>query len=127
MKNTTQEAKIQAVTGASDILGEFIRISASLIVVLVVMFVMLYVFKRFTQISQSQYGYLKIVDSLTIGTKERIMLLQVGEEQVLVSTSGGEIKLLYNLIDPLEITKEKNDSKHFYDKFQQILTRGKLR
>ena len=52
--------------------------------------------------------HLKIVAGLPMGTRERIVLLQVGETQLLVGVSPGRIQTLHVLARPLSLGDEKS-------------------
>lgn len=58
------------------------------------------ILKRFnlTQQGQSQF---KIVNTLRLGTKERVMVLQVGSQQLLLGVTSQQITLLETLPEPL--------------------------
>jgi flagellar protein FliO/FliZ len=51
-----------------------------------------------------QSDQLRVVSMLSVGTKERVAVIQVGGEQLLVGVSPGGISRLYLLPEPLEVT-----------------------
>lgn len=44
---------------------------------------------------------LRVVSSLSVGTKERLLVVEVGGEQLLVGVSAGSINTLHRLAEPL--------------------------
>ncbi len=50
-----------------------------------------------------QSEQLRIVGMLSVGTKERVAVIQVGGEQLLVGVSPGGISRLYLLPEPLDV------------------------
>lgn len=50
---------------------------------------------------------MSIVKQLPVGTKERIAVVQVGEEQFLIGITSQNINMLSKLETPLEITEKK--------------------
>jgi len=57
--------------------------------------------KRMGNISGAGSGAIKVVSVLSVGTKERIALLQVGEEQLLVGVTASQITPLHHLKEPI--------------------------
>ena len=49
-------------------------------------------------------GALRVVGGLSLGARERVLLLQVGSRQLLLGISPGCIRTLYVLEEPLEST-----------------------
>jgi flagellar protein FliO/FliZ len=58
------------------------------------------VLKRF-QSGASQIGGLKVITSLHLGTKERLVVVQIGQQQVLLGVTAQQISLLDKLNEPL--------------------------
>lgn len=59
---------------------------------------------RKSRVFGSNHQQLKVIATLPLGPKERIMVVQVGGEQVLVGVTGQQISLLKSLAEPLEAT-----------------------
>lgn len=73
----------------------------SLFIVLVIIIGCAVILKRFQSSPQGVSG-LKIVASLTLGTKERIVVVQVGQKQLLLGVTSQQVTLLESLEHPLE-------------------------
>ena len=67
---------------------------------------------------------MKVVASMMAGTKERILVLQVGEEQHMVGITAHNINHLAKLDKPLE-QPTATPAEQFKDKFTQALA-GKI-
>lgn len=74
----------------------------SLLAVLVAIVIAAWLLKKF-QVGGTTVNGLKIVTSLSLGAKERIVVVQVGEKQLLLGVTGQQINLLDTLAEPLEI------------------------
>jgi len=61
------------------------------------------VLKKF-QLTQQNVSGLKIVTSLSLGTKERIVVVQVADKQLLLGVTSQQITVLDNLEQPLELS-----------------------
>ena len=65
---------------------------------------------------------IKIVAGVSIGTRDRIVLLQVGEEQILVGLTPGRIEKLHTLAEPLAIPGESPAaSASFAEKINRLM------
>ncbi|MFT5879626.1 MAG: flagellar protein FliO/FliZ [Moritella sp.] len=59
---------------------------------------------RKSRVFGSNHQQLKVIATLPLGPKERIMVVQVGSDQVLIGVTGQQISLLKSLADPLEVS-----------------------
>ena len=75
-------------------------LSLLMVVVLIIACAML--LKKF-QITQQNVSALKIVTSLSLGTKERIVVVQVADKQLLLGVTAQQITILDNLEKPLDL------------------------
>ena len=69
---------------------------------MVIIFLLAWLVKKFNLNQQSSSGLIRVIAGLSIGTRDRIVLLQVGEEQILVGLTPGRIEKLHTLAQPLE-------------------------
>lgn len=74
----------------------------SLLMVLVLIVVMAVIFKRLQPAIKQAQG-LKIVTSLHLGTKERLVVVEVGEQQMLLGVTAGQISLIETLPEKLNV------------------------
>jgi flagellar biosynthetic protein FliO len=79
----------------------------SLLMVLAVIVVSAMVLKRF-QGAQHAINGLKIVTSLHLGSKEKLVVVQAGEKQLLLGVTPQQISLLKTLDEPLVTSKENS-------------------
>ncbi len=69
-------------------------------------------------------GALRVVGALSLGARERVLLLQVGSRQLLLGVSPGRIQTLYVLEDPLEVpAAERRAGRDFAAHLSGLLTR----
>ncbi|SQD80598.1 flagellar biosynthetic protein FliO [Moritella yayanosii] len=73
----------------------------SLLVVISVILILAFVAKK-ARVFGSNNQLLHVVATLPLGPKERIMVVQVGSEQVLLGVTGQQINLLKELAQPLD-------------------------
>jgi len=78
----------------------------SLLMVLALIIVSGFVLKRFN-LTQQNSNRLSIVANLSLGAKERVVVLQIGEEQLVLGVSSQQVSLLKTLDKPLEVETGK--------------------
>lgn len=85
----------------------------SLLMVLAVIVVSAYMLKRFNVIQNTTQN-LKVVASLPLTAKEKLVVVQVGEKQILLGVTSQQINLIESLDEPLVIqnvsANEQNNS-----------------
>jgi len=81
----------------------------SLLMVLALIFISALVLKRFN-FTQQQSGQLKVVASLSLGTKERIIVAQVGDQQLVLGITPQQITLIKSLEEPIASSQTEKPS-----------------
>ncbi len=74
----------------------------SLLLVLLAIVIAAWILKKL-QVGGSTANGLKVITSLNLGSKERLVVVQVGEKQLLLGLTGQQINLLDTLDEPIEI------------------------
>jgi len=94
------------------------QIIMSLIFILLLIFVSAWLLKRFGKINGLASDNMQVLANMAIGQRERILLLQVGEEQLLIGVTASRINLLHELKIPIDIEQSAGNS------LNQSLTEG---
>ena len=63
---------------------------------------------------------IRVLGSLPVGTRERVVLVQVGEQQLLLGVAPGRVNLLHRLDEPLSL----EGGGEFADRMRQVLQQG---
>lgn len=79
----------------------------SLLMVLALIIISAFVLKRFN-ITTSLSDDLKVVTSLPLSTKEKLVVVQVGDKQLLLGVTSQQITLLETLEQPIELKSPVN-------------------
>lgn len=110
-------------TGAGEVQKKLLSVSAvnaplstsyllqfclGLILVLATVMLLAWLLRRLHQHSPMG-GALRLLGVLSLGTRERIMLIQVGETQLLLGVTPGHIQTLHRLTKPLVGLAEDSD------------------
>jgi flagellar protein FliO/FliZ len=98
-----------------------LKLTGGLLLVVVVILAFAWLVKKFNLNQQSQNGLIKIIAGLSIGTRDRIVLLQIGEEQILVGLTPGRIEKLHTLSQPLDAPEAQLASSSFAEKFNRVM------
>ncbi|WP_334048168.1 flagellar biosynthetic protein FliO [Alteromonas gracilis] len=88
----------QSITNPTSVLSIFL----SLLVVVGVIFALAYVMRRFNVTAMGS-NQMKVAASMVVGTKEKIMVIQVGDEQHLIGITSHNISHLSKLDKNLDI------------------------
>ena len=91
--------------GGGDPLGvvDLVRVTMSLIVVLAAIVLTTWLLRRFTKLGGTMGGALQVLGGISLGARERIVLVQVGERQILLGIAPGQIQTLHVLEKPLPV------------------------
>jgi len=81
--------------------GQILNLITGLILVLVVFFCIAYILRRVSGMGGVSRGNIKIVDSLHLGTKERLVLVKVADTYMLLGVSAGNINPLHVINWPI--------------------------
>ena len=79
----------------------------SLLMVLALIFISALVLKRFN-FTQQTSGQMKVVSSLSLGVKERLVVAQVGEQQLVLGVTSQQITLIKSLDEPITTNQPEN-------------------
>ncbi|HGF7476340.1 TPA: flagellar biosynthetic protein FliO [Vibrio mimicus] len=94
----------------------------SLLFVIALIFFLAWLLKRMRVPAFGQQKGLSIVKQLPVGTRERVMIIQVGEEQYLIGVTTQSIQLLAKLDNPL--TQEELPATPFSNQLMQLLKKN---
>jgi flagellar protein FliO/FliZ len=98
--NTTKSPEVGKHVMANMDAGSMIL---SLLMVLALIIICAFILKRFN-LTQQGVSQLRVITSLSLGAKERIMVVQMGEQQLLLGVTAQKITLLDKLAEPLAET-----------------------
>lgn len=79
----------------------FLQVIVALILVIGVILVLSVLAKRFSVFPGSGAGPIKVLSGVSLGGKDRLLLIQVGNEQLLVGTSPGNVQKVHKLKQPV--------------------------
>ena len=94
--------------------GSLVNTAIGLVVVLAMIIGMAWLLRRFGGLPTVGKGAVSIVGGVSLGARERAVLLQVGDEQVLVGVAPGQVRALHvlgqKLVSPDDKTTQEFSS-----------------
>jgi flagellar protein FliO/FliZ len=112
---TLTESPVSAMTLLQTLLG--------LVLVLGCIVLVAWLLKRTNSFHTAASGQLKVIAGLPLGTRERAVLIQVGEKQLLLGVTSQQVSLLHTLDTPLNTDQPAQGD--FATKLRQLMQQGK--
>ena len=115
-------AQDQAVAPLEPVSSAYLlKLTGGLVLVVLIIVVLAWLVKKLNITQQSGQGLIRVVAGLSLGTRDRIVLLQVGEEQILVGISPGRIEKLHTRAHPLEAPDGPAVSASFSERLNRLM------
>jgi flagellar protein FliO/FliZ len=118
--NATAPVNNKANTAGPNTAGQLANLLGGLTLILVLIFGLSWFVKRFSQGGFMQNPVFKVVASMPLGTRERLMLVAVGEKQILLGVTATQISNLHVFDHPV-VAGDKDPSSDFSQKLMAIL------
>lgn len=83
--------------------GQLLQLVLGLLLVIGLIFVLAWLMRRVQRAGPAGNQVIKLVGSRALGTRDRLVLVQVGNEQVLLGVSPGTITALHVMNEPVEV------------------------
>lgn len=99
----------------------FLQIVMSLVLVLLIIFLSAWMLRRYGRYPGVADGNLKVLGTLSVGQRERILLIQVGKEQVLVGVTSSRISTLHQLSENVVVNQPQPVTGSFAQRLQEAL------
>ncbi len=88
--------------------GSLAQVTLSLLLVLAAVFAAAWVVRRLRGFSKFGVNAIQIVADTALGSKERAVLVQVGNQQLLLGVTAGQVNLLHVLAEPVAVNSSQN-------------------
>ena len=103
-------------------ISQFVQMIFGLLIVVGAILAIAWLIKRMGYVQTRASGVLKVLGGISLGQRERAVILQVGAKQLLVGIAPGSIRTLYVLDEPIEETVTTAiEENGFAQKLQSIL------
>ncbi len=82
--------------------GSVLQMVAGLALVVILIFALAWAVRRFGNVNVNARGALRVVGALSMGARERVVLIQAGEKQILLGVAPGRVQTLHVLEEPIQ-------------------------
>lgn len=117
----TPVAKAGAPLAGTSVGGQFVQLLLGLLFVIALIFVLAWVMRRVQQIGPRGGQVIKLVASQALGPRDRLLLVQVGGEQILLGLTAGRITPLHVLKEPVLATEAQPATPEFAQRLMELL------
>ena len=103
------------------------QMTLALVAVLALIFALAWAVRRFGRVQSLPMGSLRVLGGLSIGTRERVVLVKIGNTQLLLGVAPGRVQTLHVLAEPIEFSSPADGgtgARDFADRLQSVLHRG---
>jgi flagellar protein FliO/FliZ len=104
------------------------QLVVGLLVVILCIIALAWFAKRFGRLQSSPDGALQMLGGMSMGARERIVLVQVGDKQLLLGVAPGSINTLHVLDEPVHTSAPRTSNMtggSFAEKLGAMLSQGK--
>lgn len=115
-------AAAPATQSGSNLLGQLAQLGGGLIIVLGLIFVLGYLLRRVGPMAAQGGQHIRILSSYPLGPRDRLALVEVAGQQLLLGVSPGRISTLHVFEEPV-VTEDEVLSSDFSRKLQALLKR----
>ena len=81
--------------------GEVLQVFAALIFILVLIVLAAWLMRRFVTMPSGRSGALRMLAAISVGQRERVVLVQAGETQLLIGIAPGQVRTLHVFDKPV--------------------------
>lgn len=107
--------------------GFMLQFLAGLAIVILCIVGLAWLLKRAGGLQASARGAVRIIDGVALSTRERLVLVQVGDRQVLLGVAPGRVSAVHVLDEPVQIGAAEHAGKeNFAARLREMLGREKL-
>ncbi|MCW1243975.1 flagellar biosynthetic protein FliO [Pseudomonas sp. SAICEU22] len=111
-----------APASGSGMAGQLAQLVLGLLLVLGVIFFLAWMLRRVQQAGPAGKGQvIDIISSRALGPRDRLVLVQVGNEQILLGLSPGTITALHVLKEPVQVPSAEQATPEFAQRLMELL------
>ncbi len=108
--NEVSEKSVSVSSGFGSMLGQMMAV---LLLVIILLLAIAWVLKRAGVAQGALNGQLAVIGAVSVGQREKVVLIQAGQEQLLVGVTANEINLLHLLSEPIVMDANASSSSTF--------------
>ena len=101
--------------------GNYIQMIVGLLFVVGMIFAIAWLLRKMGRFQNAAGTGMKLLGGLSLGQRERALLIQVGETQLLLGVAPGRVQTLYVFDEPVIQESNSNSSGSFVEKLNSVL------
>ncbi|AZF01162.1 Flagellar biosynthesis protein FliO [Pseudomonas orientalis] len=114
-------AQAAAAPAVGSVGGQLTQLLLGLLLVIGLIFVLAWLMRRVQRIGPGNAQVIELVGSRALGPRDRLVLVQVGEEQILLGITPGRITPLHVLKTPVDAAKTEAATPEFAQRLMELL------
>lgn len=119
-------AAVAAPAVGSSVAGQLTQLVLGLLLVLGLIFLLAWLLRRVQQAGPAGKGQvIELIGSRALGPRDRLVLVQVGNEQVLLGLTPGTITALHVLKEPVQVPSTEQATPEFAQRLMELLGKDK--
>lgn len=101
--------------------GNLLQLTLGLVVVLAAIVGSAWLLRRYGRLQSNMAGALRVIGGLSMGPRERVVLVQVGKQQLLLGVTPGRIQTLCVLDEPIAEPPRPAEQLKFAEQLGKVL------
>ena len=118
-------AQVAAAPAVGSVGGQLTQLVLGLLLVIGLIFLLAWLMRRVQRIGPGNGQVIELVGSRALGPRDRLVLVQVGEEQILLGITPGRITPLHVLKTPVDAVKTEAATPEFAQRLMELLGKDK--
>jgi len=114
-------AQVAAAPAVGSVGGQLTQLVLGLLLVIGLIFLLAWLMRRVQRIGPGNGQVIELVGSRALGPRDRLVLVQVGEEQILLGITPGRITPLHVLKTPVDAVKTEAATPEFAQRLMELL------
>ncbi|MFY0747298.1 MULTISPECIES: flagellar biosynthetic protein FliO [unclassified Pseudomonas] len=114
-------AQVAAAPVGGSVGGQLTQLVLGLLLVVGLIFVLAWLMRRVQSIGPGNAQVIEMIGSRSLGPRDRLVLVQVGEEQILLGITPGRITPLHVLKTPVPTTQSQPATPEFAQRLMELL------
>ncbi|WP_122572619.1 flagellar biosynthetic protein FliO [Pseudomonas viridiflava] len=112
-------------TVSSGMGGQVMQLLFGLLLVVGLIFALAWVMRRVQRVGPNNSQIIELVSTRAIGPRDRLVLVQVGNEQVLLGITPGNITTLHVLKEPVQVPVREQATPEFAQRLLDLMGKDK--
>ena len=101
--------------------GQLTQLVLGLLLVVGLIFVLAWLLRRVQQVGPGNAQVIELIGSRALGPRDRLVLVQVGEEQILLGLTPGRITPLHVLKHPVSVAQTEAATPEFAQRLMELM------